>query len=234
MHFRYHANMDSDCGEKPFRYEVRWDSYQISYRNLAWEIFSNTTTDINSYRSPYRCFSFAVTLLGLESLFNYTRTPAATQAWRVLPKRKSHHGHSPNHKASKSPATMTKLPSTWRGHLHGDHPLWPCLSITTSCDESRFAIYHVRCVVECKTLWWCDDGPIGGTSFLWWVSWPSSIGDRSFSEGLEFMHSFWDLGLLAIGIWAGPLTEHTSYLLIHRLLTSSPHGKDADMILATL
>jgi hypothetical protein len=22
--------------------------------------------------------------------------------------------------------------------------------------------------------------------------------------GLEFTHSFWDLGLLAIGIWAGP------------------------------
>jgi hypothetical protein len=27
--------MNSDWGEKPFRYEVQWDSYRISYRNLA-------------------------------------------------------------------------------------------------------------------------------------------------------------------------------------------------------
>jgi hypothetical protein len=35
-------------------------SYRNSYRNLAEEISSDTTTDINSYLSPYRCFSFAV------------------------------------------------------------------------------------------------------------------------------------------------------------------------------
>jgi hypothetical protein len=28
-------------------------------------------------------------------------------------------------------------------------------------------------------------------------------------EGLEFTHSFWDLGLLPIGIWAGPPTSNS-------------------------